>query len=161
MALSVGSTLPDATFFHMTGDGPQQASTADIFDGKTVVAFAVPGAFTPTCHMKHMPGFVTHADAFKAKGVDSIVCLTVNDPFVAGAWSEATGAGDAVQVIADADGSFTKAAGMDFDGSAVGLGVRSLRYAMIVKDGTVSAINIADSPGEAEKSSAEALVAAL
>lgn len=161
MALSVGDKLPEATFFTMTEDGPATTTTSEVFGGKTVALFAVPGAFTPTCHLKHMPGFIEHADAFKAKGCDTIACITVNDPFVAGAWGKTAGADGKITVLADADAAFTKAAGMDFDGSAVGLLARSKRYAAIVRDGTVEAINIEETPSNAEISSAEALLKAL
>ena len=161
MPISVGDTLPEATFFRMTGDGPEQVSSADIFKGKKVAAFAVPGAYTPTCHLKHMPGFLAHTNEFKEKGVDEIVCIAMNDPFVLQAWEKETDATGRVTILGDSDASFTKTIGMDFDAAAVGLGVRSKRYAMIVDDGRVSVLNVEDVPSEAEASSAETLLKAL
>lgn len=161
MTLSVGDALPDANFFFMGPDGPAQMTTQEVFAGKTIALFALPGAFTGTCHLKHLPGFLNNAAAFKAKGVDGIVCITVNDPFVVGAWQKDTGADGTIQILGDSAAEFTNATGMGFDGSAFGLGTRSQRYAALVKDGTVTAINIEESPGVAETSSAENLLKAL
>lgn len=161
MSIAVGSRLPDATFRTMTPSGPANKTTADIFSGKRVVLFAVPGAFTPTCNNSHLPGFLANTDAFKAKGVDTIACTSVNDVFVLDAWAKSTGTGDKIMFLADGTAAFARALGMEFDGSASGLGIRSKRYAMLVEDGVVKALNVEDVPGKAEKSSAEALLEAL
>ncbi len=161
MSISVGDKLPDATFTTMTAEGPTQMSTADVFGGRKVVLFAVPGAFTPTCHMKHLPGFVTHAADLKAKGVDTIACVSVNDVFVLNAWADQSGAKDAVTFLADGSADFTKAIGMELDASGLGLGIRSQRYAMLVDDGVVAVLNLEDVPSSAEASSAEKILAAL
>lgn len=161
MPINVGDRLPDATFRTKTADGLGEMSVSDLTAGKKVVIFAVPGAFTPTCHAKHMPGFLENHDALKAKGVDTIACVTVNDPFVAGAWSDASGAGGKVQLLADWDGSFTNAIGLAFDGSGAGLGSRSKRYAMIVEDGVVKALMVEESPGVVEATGANKVLAAL
>jgi cytochrome c peroxidase len=161
MPIAVGDALPAAAFRVMTAEGPAEAPSAELFKGKVAV-FAVPGAFTPTCHNVHLPSFLANADALKAKGVERIVCVSVNDPFVCGAWGDATGATAAgIQVVGDSDAAFTKAIGMEFDGSAVGLGVRSKRYAMLVEDGTVRWLAVEDSPGQAEKTNADAMLAAM
>ena len=132
---------------------------ADIFAGKKVALFAVPGAFTPTCSAKHLPGFITSLDALKDKGVDEVICLSVNDPFVMGAWGTAQNAGD-IRMIADPDAAFTKALGLEFDASGAGLGIRSLRYSMIVEDGKVSQLNL-DKIGAFEISGADTLLQQL
>ncbi len=161
MPITVGDTLPAATFRQMTADGPGTVESAELFAGKVAV-FAVPGAFTPTCHNVHLPSFIAGMDALKAKGVERVVCVTVNDPFVCGAWGDATGATSAgILVVGDSDGAFTKAVGLDFDGSGVGLGVRSKRYAMLVEDGVVKWLAVEDSPGQATATSADAMMAAL
>lgn len=160
-AISTGSKLPEATFATMTADGPQPMTGADIFAGKTVAVFAVPGAFTPTCHLNHLPTFLDKADDLKAKGVDGIYCISVNDPFVLGAWAEATASGDDITMLADGSAQFTKAIGMELDLTERGLGVRSKRYAMLVEDGTVKTLLVEDNPGEAVKSTADALLAAM
>jgi glutaredoxin/glutathione-dependent peroxiredoxin len=129
-------------------------STREVFGGKKVVLFAVPGAFTPTCHLKHLPGFIESAGDFKQHGVDSVVCIAVNDPFVLAAWAEKSGGKDKVLFLSDGNAEFTKKAGMDFDGSGVGLGTRSKRYAALVEDGVVKALNVEDSPGVAVESTA-------
>ncbi|MFG1429600.1 peroxiredoxin [Xanthobacter sp. V2C-8] len=161
MSISVGDRLPPATFRVMTADGPVQKTTDEVFKGKRVVLFAVPGAFTPTCHRNHLPGYVANADAIKAKGVDAIAVVAVNDPFVMGAWENASGAAGKVLFLSDADASFATALGLSFDASAAGLGVRSRRYAMVVEDGVVKTLQVEDSPGKAELSTAEALLALL
>lgn len=161
MTIQVGDKLPEATFRIMTADGPGARTTAEIFAGKTVVLFAVPGAFTPTCHKNHMPGFVTHAEAIKAKGVDAIYATSTNDVFVLDAWQKASGAEGKVGILADGSGDFAKAIGLSVDLSAAGLGLRSRRYAMVVKDGVVTALNVEETPGKAEASSADALLAQL
>ena len=162
MTIEVGAKLPDAKLFEMTPDGPKAVPTSEIFGGKTVALFAVPGAFTPTCHLKHMPSFVENADALRAKGVDEIVCVTVNDPFVARAWREATGADQAgIRVMGDPTAAFVGALGLDFDGSAAGLGKRAQRFSALVKDGTVTALNVEDAPSKAEATKAEVLLGQL
>ena len=158
--IAVGSRLPDVTFKVMTDKGPADMKTAEIFGGKTVALFAVPGAFTPTCHAKHMPSYVANHDALKAKGVDTIACTAVNDVFVLGEWSKATGSAGKISMLADGAGAFAKAIGAELDLTANGLGVRSRRYAMLVKDGVVTAFNLEEG-GKFEKSSAEELLKAL
>lgn len=161
MSISVGDALPAANFRVMTPDGPAEKSSAELFSGK-VAAFAVPGAFTPTCHNVHLPSFFSHQKALKAKGVERVVCIAVNDPFVVGAWDKAVKASEqGVTMVGDSDASFTKAIGMDFDGSAVGLGVRSKRWAMLVEDGVVKWLAVEDSPGQADKTSADAMLKAM
>lgn len=161
MTITVGSRLPDATFRMLTPDGMAAKTTAEIFGGKRAVLFAVPGAFTPTCHNNHLPGFVVQSDAFKAKGVDFIACTAVNDQFVMDAWGKATGAENTIMFLADGNGDFAKAAGLELDGSGIGLGLRSKRYAMLVEDGVVKVLNVEDVASKAEISSAETLLAAL
>jgi glutaredoxin/glutathione-dependent peroxiredoxin len=158
MTIKIGDRLPEATFRLMTADGPAARTTSDLFSGKTVVLFAVPGAFTPTCHKNHMPGFVANAETFKAKGVDAIYATSTNDIFVLDAWQKASGATDKVGVLADGSGDFAKAIGLDNDMSAFGMGLRSKRYSMLVKDGVVVQLNIEDTPGKADVSGADALL---
>jgi peroxiredoxin len=161
MTISVGDKMPEATFNVMTAEGPGQMTSAELFDGRKVAIFAVPGAFTPTCHMKHLPGFVSNADALKAKGVDTIACVSVNDVFVMDAWAEHSGAKDKITFLADGSANFTKAIGMELDASGFGMGIRSKRYAMLVDDGVVKVINEEEAPGTAEISSAEEILKAL
>jgi peroxiredoxin len=161
MSIKIGDRLPEATFRVLGPEGITPLSTKEVFGGKKVVLFAVPGAFTPTCHLKHLPGFIQHAAAFKKKGVDTVACVAVNDPFVLGAWADASGGKGKVLFLSDGNGEFTKKIGLDFDGSGIGLGLRSKRYAMLVEDGVVKALNLEDSPGVAEASTAEKLLAAL
>ncbi len=161
MAISVGDRLPEATFTMMGGDGPDQKSTADLFGGKKVVLFAVPGAFTPTCSKQHLPGFVANADKLKAKGIDAIACTAVNDVFVMDAWGKSANADGKVMMLADGSADFAKKIGLEMDLSERGLGMRSKRYAMIVEDGVVSALEVEDAPGSAEKSGAEAIAKLL
>jgi peroxiredoxin len=161
MSISVGDKLPEATFTTMTAEGPTQMTTADVFSGRKVVVFAVPGAFTPTCHMKHLPGFVSHAAELKARGVDTIACVSVNDVFVLNAWSDQSGAKDAVTFLADGSADFTRAIGMELDASGFGMGIRSKRYAMLVDDGVVKVLNLEEVPSSADASSAEQILAAL
>jgi peroxiredoxin len=159
MAIKEGDRLPAAKFNMMKDGKPTAVTTDDLFKGKKVVLFAVPGAFTPTCSMAHLPGFVANADKIKAKGVDSIVCLSVNDAFVMDAWGKDKNADDLL-MVGDGNGDFTKAVGLEMDGSAFGLGTRSQRYAMIVEDGVVKKLNV-EAPGKFEVSSAEAVLKAL
>ncbi len=156
--IKVGDSLPEATFVVMTGSGPGETKTSDVFSGRKVALFAVPGAFTPTCHANHLPGFLANQDALKSKGVDAIVCLAVNDIFVLDAWAKATGADGAIEFIADGNGDFVKAIGLDFDGSPRGMGIRSQRFAMLVDDGVVKVLNVEDAPGTAVASGADALL---
>ncbi len=160
MTISVGEKLPEATFMTMTEDGPKKITTSEVFAGQKVVLFAVPGAFTPTCHAKHLPGFIKRADAILAKGVDRIACVAVNDAYVLGAWARQLSA-DAIQFLADGSCQFTRAIGMELDLMERGLGPRSERYAMIVDDGKVTALFIEPKPGQAIESSAEKVLAAL
>ena len=160
MTIKVGDKLPEATLTTMTAEGPQPTSVGDLFGGRKVVLFAVPGAFTPTCHKNHLPGFVTNADAIRAKGVDMIVCLSVNDAFVMDAWGKATGAEGVLTMAADGNGEFTKALGLEMDASGFGMGTRSKRYSMLVDDGVVKAINL-EPAGGAEVSGAENILSQL
>jgi peroxiredoxin len=160
MAIKVGDKIPSAKLRHMTAEGPKEISTDDIFKGKKVVLFAVPGAFTPTCSAKHLPGFVQNSEAIKGKGVDTIACVSVNDAFVMGAWGKAQGTEGKVLMLADGNGTFTKELGLEMDGSGFGLGSRSKRYAMVVQDGVVKALNV-ENPGAFEVSSAEAVMKGL
>jgi glutaredoxin/glutathione-dependent peroxiredoxin len=161
MVIAVGDRLPDASFTVMTDEGPAPKTTAEIFSGKTIALFAVPGAFTPTCHANHLPGFLDNIEAFKAKGVDEVVCTAVNDIFVLSAWAKATGADGKIIFLSDGSGNFAKAIGLEFDASARNLGIRSQRYAMLVEDGVVKQLNVEDAPGKAEVSSATALLAQI
>lgn len=158
MAIKVGDRIPEAKFRVMGADGPAWKTTDECFKGKKVVLFAVPGAFTPTCHNNHLPGFLKNAEAFKAKGVSTIAVTGVNDIFVMEAWKKATGAEGKIEFLADGNGDFAKAIDMTMDGSAGGLGLRSKRYAMLIDDGVVKALNVEDVPGKAEASSAENLL---
>ena len=147
--IKVGDKLPEATFTVMTADGPKPKTTGEIFGGKKVVLFAVPGAFTPTCHANHLPGFRDKAGALKAKGVDSIECVSVNDVFVMDAWGKAANVGDTVEMLADGAAKFASSIGLTMDLSERGLGVRSKRYSMLVEDGVVRTLNIEEGPGVA------------
>ena len=161
MTIENGSRMPDGTLTVVGDDGPQQIEASEFFGGRKVVVFAVPGAFTPTCHRSHMPGFVENADAFRAKGVDEIAVLAVNDAHVMTAWREASGAAGKVTFLADGSARYTRALGMDLDASDFGMGVRSKRYAMLVEDGTVRELAVEDSPGGVSVSGADELLAKL
>lgn len=153
--ISIGEKLPESTFQQLTKDGMQSPTTNDLFAGKKVILFAVPGAFTPTCSEAHLPGYVVNADKFKAKGIDRIICLAVNDAFVMDAWGKAHNA-DEIMMLADGNGAFTKAVGLDMDTAAFG-GLRSQRYSMLVDDGVVKALNI-EQPKQFEVSKAEVML---
>jgi peroxiredoxin len=157
MAIQVGDKLPAATLKVPTADGIQDRSTDELFGGKKVVLFSVPGAFTPTCSAKHLPGFVQNAAALRAKGVDAVVCLAVNDAFVMGAWAKDQKVGDTVVMAADGNGEFARALGLDFDGAKFGMGRRSQRFAMVVENGVVKHLAV-EAPGKFEVSSAEAVL---
>ena len=161
MAIKVGDRLPEAKFRVMTAEGPGWKTTDEVFKAKKVVLFAVPGAFTPTCHKNHLPGFVQNAAAIKAKGIDSIAVTAVNDGFVMDAWKKASNAEGKIEFLADGNGEFAKAIDMTLDASGNGLGLRSKRYSMLVEDGVVKKLNVEEAPGKAETSSADALLKQL
>lgn len=162
MTISPGDSLPSATFLEMGENGPQEVSSETLFKGRKVVAFAVPGAFTGVCSTQHMPSFVRVADRLREKGVDAIVCIAVNDPFVLKAWGESTGgAGAGIRIVGDLTADFTKAIGMNFSNPARGFIERSKRYAMIVEDGVVKVLNVEESPGACEISAGETLLQAM
>ena len=160
MTISVGDKVPSADLNIMTDDGPGGISTDDILTGKKVAVFGLPGAFTRTCSARHLPGYVDNANALKAKGIDSIVCISVNDAFVMGAWGKAQDVGNSVMMVADGSAKFVTAADLDSDLSAKGFGVRSQRFSMVVDDGTVTSLQI-DAPGTFENTSAEVMLGAL
>jgi len=162
MSISVGDTLPGATLLQMGAEGPEPVSLQERLAGRKVAIFAVPGAFTPTCHSAHVPSFIRTREAFREKGVDEIICVSVNDPFVMEAWARSTGADEAgLTMLADAEGAFTQAIGMAFDAPPAGLLRRSQRYAMLVDDGKVAILNKEESPGTCEMSAGETLLEAL
>ena len=160
MTIKPGDKLPNVTLTLATAEGPKPVSTDELFKGKTVALFAVPGAFTPTCSAKHLPGFKQQAQTLKGKGVDAIACLSVNDAFVMRAWGEDQAVGEDVLMVADGNGEFTRTVGLEMDGSKFGLGPRSQRYSMIVKDGVVSTLNVEEG-GEFRVSSAEHMLGQL
>ena len=157
MTIKVGDSIPDITVYTMGPNGPEAVKTSALFAGKKAALFALPGAFTPTCSAKHLPGYIEKAAEFKGKGFDLIACLSVNDAFVMGAWGKQQNAGEAVMMLADGSGEFTKAIGMEFDLGARGMGVRSQRYSMIVENGKVKSINL-EKPGAFEISDAGTLL---
>ena len=159
MTIKAGEKIPSVDIATMTDDGPDGVSTSDFFGGKKVAIFGVPGAFTPTCSAKHLPGFVEHAAAIKAKGVDAIACISVNDPFVMGAWGKDQNVGDKVTMLADGSGAFAAATGLELDLTDKGLGKRCQRFSMIVDDGVVQTINVDE--GTFEKTSAEQMLSDL
>ena len=160
MTIKVGDKVPEVTVMMPTSDGPKPITTTELFKGKTVAFFAVPGAFTPTCSAKHLPGFIDHNDKLKAKGVDEIVCMSVNDAFVMGAWGKASGADGKVTMIGDGNGELTRALGLTLDGSKFGLGERSQRFSAVIKDGVVTHLNV-DEGGAFKVSSAEHMLEQL
>ncbi|MGL5361480.1 MAG: peroxiredoxin [Bosea sp. (in: a-proteobacteria)] len=161
MTIKVGDNLPQSTFRIMTEEGPQAKTTEDLFNGRKVVLFAVPGAFTPTCHKNHLPGFLAHAAEIKAKGVDAIAVTATNDVFVMNAWAKDTGAAGTIEFLSDGNADFAKAIGLSLDGTGFGLGTRTQRYSMIVDNGVVTSLAVEDGPGKADLSGAEALLKLL
>ena len=161
MAIQPGDRLPQVDFFVTTPDGLETRSTADVFDGRRVVLVGVPGAFTPTCDRNHLPGFVDQADAILAKGIDAIAVTAVNDAFVLAAWAAKADPQGRITFLADGNGSFARATGLDVDASARGFGLRSQRYAMIVEDGVVTSLSVEENRGQVGVSGAEAVLAAL
>ena len=161
MPIEPGEKLPEAAFRVMTADGPVVRSTEDIFKGRRVVLFAVPGAFTPTCHRNHLPGFLAHRDEILARGIDAIAVTAVNDVFVMENWAKSSGGAGRIEFLADGNGDFAKAIGLSRDMTAGGMGVRSQRYSMVVDDGVVQQVNVEETPGSAEVSGAARLLASL
>ena len=160
MTIAVGDRLPAATLARMTQDGPEKVETGDFFAGRRIALFSVPGAFTPTCSAKHLPGFIEKADALKAKGIDEVVGTAVNDVFVMSAWGKSAGADGKVTLLADGNGAFVRALGLDFDGSGFGMGTRGQRFAMVIDDGVVEKLFV-EAPGEFRVSSAEYILSEL
>jgi glutaredoxin/glutathione-dependent peroxiredoxin len=161
MTIAVGDRLPEATFKVRTPEGLKDITTRELTSGQKVVLFAVPGAFTPTCHAKHLPSYLEHLDALKRKGVNTVACVAVNDAFVLDAWGRQGGVDGKILLLADGNGTFTKAVGLDFDGSGFGLGTRSKRYSMLVDDGVVKALHVEESPGVMEVSGADRILTIL
>ena len=161
MTIKVGDKVPTATLRYLSPEGPKEISSDELFGGKKVALFAVPGAFTPTCSQRHLPGYVERAGDIKTRGVDTIACVSVNDAFVMGAWGKEQKVGDKVMMLADGSGDFTKAMGLELDLTKGGLGTRSQRYSMLVDNGVVKALSIEAQPGQVEASSAEAMLKAL
>jgi peroxiredoxin len=160
MAIKVGDKLPSAVLMEMKGGTPQPVKTDDLFGGKKVAVFALPGAFTPTCSAKHLPGFIQHADAIKAKGIDTIACISVNDAFVMGAWGDQQGAGEKVVMLADGNGDFTRALGLEMDATKFGMGKRSQRFSFVADNGVVTQLNV-EEPGAFAVSSADHMLKQL
>ena len=160
MTIKVGDRMPSGTFKTMTKDGPQNLTTDQLFKGKTVALFSVPGAFTPTCDAKHLPGFVEKAPTIKMKGVDTIACMAVNDVFVMNAWGKHSNVGENVLMLADGTGEYAKSLGLEMDGTGFGMGLRGKRFSVLVKDGAVAQLNI-EAPGEFKVSSADHLLGQL
>ena len=157
MSINVGDRMPEGSFGVMTSEGPAAVSTEELFAGDKVVLFAVPGAFTPTCSMQHLPGYVEKAEAILGKGVDTIACMSVNDVFVMDAWGKDIGTGGKVMMLADGNAAYTKALGLELDASGFGMGTRSQRFAMVVDDGVVSQLHV-EAPAEFKVSAAEAVL---
>jgi peroxiredoxin len=160
MAIKAGDKMPAGKFKRMTKEGPKDVTTDELFSGKRVVLFSVPGAFTPTCDARHLPGFVQLADQILAKGVNTIACMAVNDVFVMNAWGKASGVGDKILMLADGNGDYARALGLEFDAKAHGLGTRGQRFAVVVKDGVATQVEI-EAPGQFKVSSAEHILALL
>lgn len=161
MTIAIGDKLPAGVFRVMTADGPAPKASEEIFAGKKVVLFAVPGAFTPTCHKNHLPGFLTHLDQIREKGVDAVAVTAVNDVFVMDAWAKSSGGEGKIMFLSDGNADFARAVGLELDATGGGLGIRSRRYAMIVDDGVVSWLAVEDAPGKADQTGADAVLAAL
>src|SRR5260370_19688786 len=161
MTIKVGDKIPSATLRYLSPEGPKEITTDELFGGKKVALFAVPGAFTPACSQRHLPGFVERASDLKAKGIDTIACLAVNDPFVMGAWGKAQNVGDKVMMLADGSGDFARASGLELDARRRGLRIRSHPDSMLVDNGVVKALNVQAQPGQVEASSADAMLKAL
>lgn len=161
MTIKPGEKLPDATLMHLTDAGPAPISTEELFGGKTVALFAVPGAFTPTCSNQHLPGFIEKSEELRAAGVDTIVCMSVNDAFVMGAWGQQQGAAGKVMMVGDGNAELTQKMGLSVDSSGFGMGTRSVRFSMIVRDGVLETLNIEQNPGQAVDSGAENLLSQL
>ncbi|CAI8203021.1 MAG: Putative peroxiredoxin [Alphaproteobacteria bacterium] len=161
MTIQPGDKLPDATLMHLTDAGPAPISTEELFGGKTVALFAVPGAFTPTCSNQHLPGFIEKSEELRAAGVDTIVCMAVNDAFVMGAWGQQQGANGKVMMVGDGNAELTQKMGLSVDSSGFGMGTRSVRFSMIVRDGILETLNIEQNPGQAVDSGAENLLSQL
>ena len=160
MTLKIGDKLPDASFMTMGAEGPTPVTTAELCAGKTVAIFAVPGAFTPTCSMNHLPGFVDEAAKLQAKGVDTIACMAVNDVFVMDAWGKDRGVGDNVMMLADGNGEYARTLGLEMDATGFGMGMRGQRFALVVDDGVATHVAV-EAPGQFEVSKAEAILDAL
>jgi len=160
MAIKAGERMPKGTLKRMTKEGPKDFPTDELFKGKVVVLFSVPGAFTPTCDAKHLPGFVQLADQIRAKGVDTIACMAVNDVFVMNAWGKSAGVGDKILMLADGNGDYARALGLELDGRKFGMGARGQRFAILVRDGVASRVDV-EEPGQFKVSSAEAMLAHL
>jgi glutaredoxin/glutathione-dependent peroxiredoxin len=161
MTIQVGDKVPAATFKYLGADGPKEITTDELFGGKKVALFAVPGAFTPACSQRHLPGYIEKASELKAKGIDTIACVAVNDQFVLGAWGKAQNAGDKVMMLADGSGDFARAVGLELDARRLGLGERSKRYSMLVENGVVKALNVEEVPSQVTVSGADAMLKAL
>jgi peroxiredoxin len=160
MAIKAGERMPKGTLKRMTKEGPKDFSTEELFKGKVVVVFSVPGAFTPTCDAKHLPGFVQLADQIRAKGVDTIACMAVNDVFVMNAWGKASGVGDRILMLADGNGEYARALGLELDAKGFGMGTRGQRFALIVRDGVATQVNV-EAPGQFKVSAAEYVLGQL
>ena len=160
MTIKVGDKMPAGTFKHMTADGPKNITTDELFAGKKVVLFSVPGAFTPTCDAKHLPGFVEHAAELRAKGIDTVACIAVNDVFVMNAWGKQSNVASKVLMLADGNGDYAKALGLEMNGTGFGMGMRGQRFAVVVDNGTVSKLFV-EGPGEFKVSSAEYVLSQL
>ena len=161
MSIQVGDKLPSVKLKRLGAEGMEEVDTGDLFAGKKIVLFGVPGAYTPTCHKSHLPGFVARADEIKAAGVDEIICVAVNDPFVFKAWGTELGADGKVTMLPDGNGALAKAMGLDFDGAGAGLGVRNKRFSLTAKDGVVETLEVEASPGDLSVSSADSCLAKL
>jgi peroxiredoxin len=160
MTIKTGERMPQGTFKRMTKEGPKDLTSDELFKGKTVLLFSVPGAFTPTCDAKHLPGFVQLAEPIRAKGVDTIACMAVNDVFVMNAWGKAAGVGDKIVMLADGNGDYARALGLELDGRKFGMGTRGQRFAILVRDGVAARVDV-EEPGQFKVSSAEAMLAHL